>query len=516
MKNFKGKILNKDNAERYIIIFVLTLLPIMACYIINGSISKVYLPNSPWNDEIFYYKMIGAFADYNEPLGYFGYNESHAAIGNLGPWSPFLLLPYVLYAKLIGWSLMSPIYCNLLMMTAAMFVFVFLVRPDRKQAFFICVVYCLNYYYTRYIFSVMVETYINALFLLFFSISFGMFKELGKGHTKGRKFIVVTNILAVLMTLARPYYVLLFVVPGYCWYKTSSKKLGIILQTIIAGVCILLYFVCSKYFCAAYFTDIVETEWLKMIFTDTFMGIRNALKILISSTYQMLRYIGNGIVSGDMVGSSWAVMLAVCVWIYYRWHEDNKNMKFFWAYCLVYLLLMILAVYYMYSIYTGSRHIATFTFIAIFMVAVFEKSNKLKAYIAVLFIWCFCIRATDTYYYEIPTYTDEKAAVIQSGVSELSGYNMIDEYSDNPWDNTIIWMLSDSQTLDFTCLYAVPDGMGINLCTQEYVQNHFDSLEAKYIMTYNGGGIDSICSTLGKELLAEYSDVHIWRLRGGE
>lgn len=512
MKNFKIKILNKYIAERYIIISVLTLLPIITCYFINGSISKVYLPNSPWNDEIFYYKMMGAFADYNGPLGYFGYNESHAAIGNLGPWSPFLLLPYVLYAKIIGWSLMSPIYCNLFMISAAMFVFALLVRPNKKQAFFICAVYCLNYYYTRYILSAMVETYINALFLLFFSISFGMFRELWKDHAKILKFIVVTNILAILMTLARPYYVLLFFVPGYCWYKKSSKRLSIILQTAISIACILLYFICSKYFCAAYFSDIVKTEWLKLIFTDTFNGLRNVIKILISSTHQLLNYIGNGIVSGDMVGSLWAIMIALCSWIYCKLREGDKTMKIFWIYSLAYLLLMILAVYYMYNIYTGSRHIATFTFIAIFMIAIFEKSDKIKLYFALLFVWCLCIRATDSYYYEIPTYTDKKADIIQLGINELSDYNMIDEYSDNPWDNTIIW----TDIYDFTHLYAIPDGMGINLCMQEYVQNNFDNLEAKYIMTYNGGGIDAICAASGKALIAEYGDVHIWCLHGGE
>lgn len=207
------KFLNKFNFERYVTIIVLTILPLIACFAMKDlKISNVYLPNSPWNDEILYYKLIGAFSDYKGPLGYFGYNESHAAVGHLGPWSPFLLPIFILYAKIFGWSLMSPIYCNLFLMTAAMFTFALIVRPDRRQSCFIAIVYCLNYYYTRYTLSAMMEAYINALFLLFFSFSVGMFRKEENKKEQIVRYVIILNILAIAMTLARPYYVVLFCV----------------------------------------------------------------------------------------------------------------------------------------------------------------------------------------------------------------------------------------------------------------------------------------------------------------
>lgn len=89
---------------------------------------------------------------------------------------------------------------------------------------------------------------------------------------------------------------------------------------------------------------------------------------------------------------------------------------------------------------------------------------------------------------------------------------MIDEDSDNPWDNTIIWALD----ADFTHLYAIPNGIGINLCKPDYIQSNFEALQPKYIMTNmdeNAGSIDALCAASGKELIAEYGTVHIWKLR---
>lgn len=253
-------------------------------------------------------------------------------------------------------------------------------------------------------------------------------------------------------------------------------------------------------------------DWLELIFSNPLLGIYNFLQILLSSSYQLLHYAGDGIVSGFTVGCIWAVLLAVYFWIYYKWYKEVKEKKILWTYCFMYLSILILAMYYIYNIYNGSRHVAAFAFLAIFMVALFEKSHKISFSIGILSIWCLCVRATDVYNYQIPIYTDEKANIIQQGNSALANWTLIDEDSDNPWDNTIIWEWG----LDFAHLYAIPDGMGINLCLQEYVQSNFDELKPKYIMTSKDGNTDAICASLGKKLLAEYGTVHIWMLREGE
>ena len=75
-------------------IAIFTLIPLVACLIMcikDGiGIADVYLANSRWNDEAFYYKMIGAVDRYGQPLGYLGYNRTTARIGHIGPWTPAL------------------------------------------------------------------------------------------------------------------------------------------------------------------------------------------------------------------------------------------------------------------------------------------------------------------------------------------------------------------------------------------------------------------------------------------
>ena len=89
--------------ERIVIMLIWAITPIMFCFIIclkdGVLLDDVYLANSKWNDEVFYYKMIEAVVKYGKPLGYFGYNGSTANIGRFGPWSPILFIVYVIYGK---------------------------------------------------------------------------------------------------------------------------------------------------------------------------------------------------------------------------------------------------------------------------------------------------------------------------------------------------------------------------------------------------------------------------------
>ena len=61
---------------------LMALLPLLcciaACAAQGGNLSRVYLPSSEWNDELFYYKQVEGILSHGYPQGYFGFNESHA------------------------------------------------------------------------------------------------------------------------------------------------------------------------------------------------------------------------------------------------------------------------------------------------------------------------------------------------------------------------------------------------------------------------------------------------------
>ena len=116
---------------------LLACLPVIACLVYCAArgqgIGEIYLPASERNDELIYYKQVEAILRYGYPQGYFGFNESHALKLSFAAWSPLLMLPWVLWGLLFGWNLMSPVLCNIFLLTAAMFLFGLLAKPDWKQ-----------------------------------------------------------------------------------------------------------------------------------------------------------------------------------------------------------------------------------------------------------------------------------------------------------------------------------------------------------------------------------------------
>ncbi len=498
-------------------IAIFTLIPLVACLIMcikDGiGIADVYLANSRWNDEAFYYKMIGAVDRYGQPLGYFGYNGSTARIGHFGPWSPALFVFYILYAKLFGWSLISPIYCNIMLMVIAMGVFALLTRPNKRQICSVFFLYCSCTIITRYVFSSMSEISIYALLIIYLGIAIKMLRQEEKHNIC---FEIILNIITFILVLMRPYWLLLTVLPGFYWFSRSNKKLIVVFESAWSAFGLAMYFFINQYFCAAYYKSIINFEWLELIFEDISQGIYNMMHIFISSLWEILQYAGEGVINGSPVGSIYALYILVILYFIYlcrKCQGDDKTRKFCVCYFLFYLCAMLVAIIYLYDINVGSRHATGFIFLFIFIISIMVKSKKHFVLFLGFYAWLLCIRATDQYTYQIPVYTEAKEMILAKGRADLAEKGLIDINSNNPWDNTLIWLYADETTVDFTHLYAVPDGMGIELYFKDNVLKEFDMLKPKYIMTNIGEEIDLLCRYEGKEILAEYGNVHIWQLR---
>ena len=121
--------------NRILCAFLMALVPLAAyvvtCAIDGKSVLDVYLPASTWNDELYYYKLVEAILEHGYPMGFYGFNESHALKLSFAAWSPVLLLPWVIWGFLFGWNLMSPVICNMVMMCLAVFIFTYLTKPKK-------------------------------------------------------------------------------------------------------------------------------------------------------------------------------------------------------------------------------------------------------------------------------------------------------------------------------------------------------------------------------------------------
>lgn len=509
--------MKKINYKNAVAIILFSAIPILACLIMclrNGMhLNDIYLANSQWNDEIFYYKLVEAMAAYNGSLGYFGYNESYANIGGFGPWSPVLFVFYILYAKLFGWTMSSPIYCNIMLMTVAMFVFAYLVRPTKKQTLFAALLYLSATVFTRYVFSAMPEITIYSFLIVFLGIAIKLYRQT-KNDYKNR-YLIGLNVIAFLLVLMRPYWILLFIVPGYFRYKKCGKRKMVVIELILAFSSMAAYWLITSNFCSAYFKSIINMDWLKLLFSSPLQGIWNIIYIFFSSIWTLLQNIGEGIISGSPTGGVYAIYAITIFYFLYAIGQikENKKEKLYIGYCLMYSCIMLLAIFYLYDINVGSRHATAFILIFLVIFSFREKSNKSYLIILTAFVWIFCIRATDLYTYQVPVYTEEKAIALSKGTEELSEAGIVEFNTENPWDNTVIWLVSDETSIDFTYLYAIPKGMGINLCFKDYVLYNFSQLKLRYILVNIGEEVDLRCKQEKKDLITEYGNVHIWKLR---
>lgn len=504
------------NYKQIIKILLLTCIPLIACYITclkNGiSLGDIYLGNSKWNDEVLYFKITEAAAKFNIPLGYFGYNESSANFGRFGAWSPVIFIFYILYAKIFGWSMLSPIYCNIILMMFAMFMFAYLVVPTKRQTIFICLFYCIFTMITRYVLSGMPEAAVYSILLIFMGFSIKTYR-IHEDDFKIR-YLVILNLLVLFLVLMRPYWILLFFVPAWYWYGAKKRKKVIFIEGMMAFVSLAIYFAIASNLCAQYLVPIINLDWLKLVFTNPGRGIYNIFYILISQMQGILQAMNEGMIQGTLTGVLYTAFLLIILYFVFSILECKKtDHRKKWAlyYALGCFLIMLLAIFYLYDLQVGSRHIMGFILIFMLILPLIETSEKRNLLFLALFIWIFCVRTTDEYMYQIPIHTDDKETAIACGRDELA--DSIDVNADDPWDNTIIWLYSDETTIDFTYLYAMPEGMGINLCYKSYVLTNFEHLKPRYIITNIGEEVDLLCKERKKELKAEYGNVHIWKLR---
>ncbi|MCM1262405.1 MAG: hypothetical protein NC313_06755 [Butyrivibrio sp.] len=491
-----------------------SLTPILSCLLLclrtchTLDLTNIFIANSTWNDEIFYYKMIEGMAKYNMPLGYFGYNGSTANIGTLGPWNFVIMLMHVVYAKIFGWSLLSPIYCNILLMTISMVIFAILVRPSLSQALFICLLYCSHTFMTRYVLSGMMETPVYALTIIFLGISIKMYRNL---YDVKIRYVVIMNVILFLLFQMRPYFLILMVLPGYFLYKKHHKKSVVLLE--IAWVlfsCGMAVFI-SRNFCSAYTESMIKLSWLKILFDSPIYGVYNIIIIFVSAIQQIWESFWETNIYGLPMGGIYfiyfiAIAYFLCVILL---NKDNKERRRWLSWWLFYFCVMLLAIIYLANIGNGVRYSAAFILIFIFIFSLEVKS--VKGYILALaaFVWAFGIKEADSCIYSLPMYTYEKEAMLEKGRNDMMKVDFCDLAADTPWDNTIIWPI----TVDYTYLYAIPEGAGIELYTKEINMEDFAGLQSKYILTSIGSEIDLLCEQGGKEMITEYGNAHIWKLR---
>lgn len=532
MNKFKVEQLKSEKLHLFIKAALMAMLPVLCCVIYcamqGRSLSEVYLPASEWNDELFYFKQVEGVLEYGYPLGYYGFNESRALSLSFAAWSPVLLFPWILWGSLFGWTVISPIYCNIFMMALAMVLFVVLVRPSWKQVGIVTLLFSVFTPFTRYMMCGMPEIICCSMAVIFYSIAIHALRS------KKMWEIFLLFLWSGIMTLMRPYLLLFMLLPVFMLVK-RKKWLGLFISGGITAVVLAGYWAIKHYFGAAYFAPLFFTDWLTAFFDQGFFaGIKHFFGKLYWNGRDVFAYVTEGFKTGLPHGAYYGGYLAVtAILIGYgikgglkllpakKEKEKNKTAEEAVTLSVLHLALTCVAMFFaillMYKVTEGSRHLLTFMAAGIFLVSLMEtKFYKKAMFVGALCFYLYSYKGTDPYYYQVP-FIDEKIETQLRKVSEVLEKEMVLEKEQVPsFENVMIWALSDKCGEEdvytkWQVLYGLPKGFGINCCKYDYLDWMMGDLSCRYLTTVAGGRTAARCEERGFTLLYEDEEVSVYR-----
>lgn len=533
---------------------LMALLPVVCCLVRTAaegrSIGQVYLPASEWNDELFYFKQVEGIVNYGFPRGFFGFNESHALQLSFAAWSPVLVFPWILWGLLFGWNLMSPVICNIVLLTIAMFVFVWLVKPTWKQLGILTVLFSLYTLFTRYMLSGMPEVICFGMLILFYGLAFSYLKK----ETKGK--LTTMFIVSVLLTLMRPYMLLFLLLACYFLIRRSRKS-GWIVSALVVAATGVVYVLIKHYLGAEYFTPLFYTDWITTFFTDGIgAGFRNFFGTLHWKGLEFYRHCVSGAKSGLASGAffdGYLLLLAILlvqsyldirklrrakkaarivmepaddkvreailgpVMLTEEKRKDLQNRLIIELHFAFSLIAMLFAHLLMYKMVEGSKHFLTFIAAGIFIVSMLEtKYYKKAVLLGAAFLYLYSYKAVEPYDYQIPYITQDREAQVDYWQQIFAEHLTLETEKVPNYENVVIWTFGDetpqgNQNLKWQLLYGVPEGFGISCCEREYILEHLTELRSRYLATVSGGEIDELCSVEGYEEIGRDADMVLYR-----
>ena len=502
---------------------IMAVLPLLCCVaycaLQGKTLLEVYLPASEWNDELFYYKQVEAILENGYPYGYFGFNESHADWLSFAAWSPVLVIPWVIWGAIFGWNLMSPIWCNLFLMGAAIAAFVLLTRPNKKQMGMLAVLYCVFPMFTRYILSGMPEIICFFTVILFFGVAVN-YLRFGSSNAK----LVWMFLFSMGMTLMRPYMLLLMLLPGILWIKKSGKWWSVAGTLGLMAVTFGGYAIINGKLGAEYLEPLFSLEWLTVMLEEGFFeGIKFVVYMIADKGIQFLRMSVEALRSGYADGIYFLVFLVAYILLIVHFIQSLKGKKKTEALLFGHVVFcftgMLGAMLLMYLLHDGKRHLMTFVVIAIFLLSIAEWKQYVKvAILGVLCIYLYGIKADSPMDYKVPFASEEKIEWMQYW-TDAFGTEMEICYENVPnYESAVIWVLADNKPgeqvvlTDWQALYAIPKGMGINCCQSQYVKDNIDALKCRYLTTLSGGTVDIMCQGRGFEEIGRKDTVVAYRV----
>jgi len=478
-------------------------IPLLACVLFAALQGMALWEVSPfaslWNDEVFYYEQIEAMVKFGAPLGYFGYNGSFAEVGTLGAWPAFVLFPYVLLGYVFGISPFHMIVFNIVIMMLAFGAFYYLAKPEKWQCLAIAVLFLTFPASMRYLMSGMVEALFNAAIVVL--VGFLLYFQRGK---YGRVSLGIAYFIVFYFAVCRPWFLIFIFIPAFYHFKLHKVE-SIVASLVTMGAFAGAYVWYAMPRCAAYLYDTINLQifetllgsgvfaFLKEVVTTTiYDGMGLASYLLSFNTFYAASIISFLVLLGLIVAAVLVRKKQLKTW------KDEKIvtgiMATFTCICIVWALVLF------YTEEQVSRHIMSLI-VALQMLLIMyfvPKKNALIIAFAVIFALIGWQYRGDGYTFVLPREGTEGSIVTEEAMTLQDAFEVVD--GESPWENTVLYVYPNVNT---NYCYYLPEGVGLNLCTEPYINEVYTTTDAKYILTNYNDGTDAMYTECGWKMIAQ-------------
>ncbi|MCM1213514.1 MAG: hypothetical protein NC331_16110 [Lachnospiraceae bacterium] len=494
------------------------LIPVLSCVLycvfVGQPLNSIYLPNTACSDDMHYYKMVEGMVDFGSPLGYFGFNESHALVSSFGAWSPVLLLPWYLWGKIFGWEYASPIICNICVLSVGFAVFAALAKPAWKQVVSIALLFFIVTPYARYELSGMPEAICYSLVMIMYGIVYDYF-----ANERVYKLILIFLLVTVL-SLMRPYFMVFLLLPGIMWVRRS--KMGAAVTALFVILDLAGYVLITHYFAAPYFYSSMATDFIDAFRNDGFFAGCVFLLHKIYDKWIIIRWdmslgVRQGFTDGQIYFACCVAMLLLLIWLLgdlvkikrRSGDTDGKIVRnlMLEADQLLSFVIMLLAIIVLYQIPEGSRHLLVFLLGFIIVGAMRDNRSLEKSIVPMaVFLYLFVIRYDDDSGYRVPYADEDVVREVEHWSDAFSSCIRLDHADAPSYGNVVDWVISDVvgeevKEIPWKVLFALPEGTGISCCVSQYITENIDGLNSRYIIAVPDGQVDRLCQEREMDML---------------
>lgn len=457
------------------------LLCCLYCYIRGTSLFELYLPNSNYNDVLFYYKQVEGILSGGIPKGYFGYNESRALYGSFATWNPLLFLPWVIWGLVFGWGYMSVLICNIVVFSLALVFFVLLTKIEWKNIVMLIIMLSIFPSLSFYLLQGLPETIVVSVLLIYFGYSIKAEKE-----TLKLGYIIAMFVTSSFLTICRPFMIVLVILPCIYLVKLKGKKAIAVSVLIFAFNCIA-YFICNKLFASEYIMPLMKTNIISSILAGNIWSVVPYIK-------QLLQFILMAFSMGLTAGTHYviAILTAGILLVLYSTKSKTNNRISNIMFVITVICLIGATLTLGQKISEGGRHIYAFSIVGIALCSVNKCNIKTivsnVAIIGVMAIFIFN-GAIIPAEYDIPMPNAELQSNIEYWKYEFEESG-IEATSTLGWENTVVWPVNSVEQYE---LYALPKGMGISCCLHPYIVENIKELKSKYIIVTIDSELHQLC-----------------------